>query len=295
MPNNLPLVSVIIPSYNHAEYITESIQSIIDQDYENIELVIIDDGSKDNSIEVISKMIPVCEQRFVRFEFRSRPNRGLCATLNEGLEWCTGQYLSAIASDDIARKHKIQYLVDKIIESHATAVFGNIHHIGSSNIVSTINRKTEHSFEDLFLQKNIPAAPASLINLEALKEAGGYPENIKIEDWYMWLKLTYTGKRLISYPEIVNYYRRHAANTVNDRELMYRSRKEIINLYSEHKLYRKALQKNTLIRANEKASTLYIEPLIMLIEAKSYSKESLKVLVKSLMPKQLIQLKRAIL
>ena len=55
--NNKPLVTGLIPSYNHAKYIKESIQSMIDQDYENMEMIIIDDGSSDNSIEIIENMI----------------------------------------------------------------------------------------------------------------------------------------------------------------------------------------------------------------------------------------------
>lgn len=67
-----PLVSIVIPCYNHAQFVQESIQSVIDQDYKNIELIIIDDGSKDNSIDVIKEMIPVCEERFTRFKALSK-------------------------------------------------------------------------------------------------------------------------------------------------------------------------------------------------------------------------------
>ena len=74
--DNQLLVSVVIPCYNHEKFIQDCIQSVIDQTYQNIELIIIDDGSKDSSVEIIEKMLPACEQRFVRFEFRNRPNKG---------------------------------------------------------------------------------------------------------------------------------------------------------------------------------------------------------------------------
>ena len=93
--NNQPLVSVVIPCYNHEQFVQDSIQSVIDQTYRNIELIIIDDGSKDGSVEKIQEMVDICEQRFTRFEFRSRPNKGLSSTLNEALEWCKGKYFSA--------------------------------------------------------------------------------------------------------------------------------------------------------------------------------------------------------
>lgn len=88
MTKQQPLVSIVIPCYNHEKYVQESIQSVIEQDYDNIELIIIDDGSSDNSVTKIKEMIQVCQKRFKRFEFRHRPNKGLCATLNEALAWC---------------------------------------------------------------------------------------------------------------------------------------------------------------------------------------------------------------
>lgn len=83
--NQKPLVSVVIPCYNHENYVQECIKSAIEQDYENIELIIIDDGSKDESVNKIQELVPGCEKRFCRFEFRTRPNKGLCKTLNEAL------------------------------------------------------------------------------------------------------------------------------------------------------------------------------------------------------------------
>ena len=65
-----PLVTIAIPCYNHEQYVQDSIQSIIDQSYSNIELIIIDDGSKDNSVLKIQELISICTNRFSRFEFR---------------------------------------------------------------------------------------------------------------------------------------------------------------------------------------------------------------------------------
>ena len=105
--SNQPLVSVVIPCYNHENFVQDSIQSVINQTYQNIELIIIDDGSKDGSVEKIQEMIPACQERFVRFEFRYRPNKGLSATLNEALEWCEGDFVSFLSSDDYYHKDKI--------------------------------------------------------------------------------------------------------------------------------------------------------------------------------------------
>lgn len=105
--NIKPLVSIIIPCYNHAQFVQESIQSVIDQDYENIELIIIDDGSSDNSVEVIQQLISVCKNRFKSFDFISRANQGLSATLNEGLSLAQGEVIGFCSSDDAFHKHKV--------------------------------------------------------------------------------------------------------------------------------------------------------------------------------------------
>lgn len=90
-----PLVSIVIPCYNHENYIEDSIQSIIDQTYPSIELII-DDGSKDQSVEKNSSHATACEYVFDMY-FNTRPNKGLCATLNEALALCKGKYVSLIA------------------------------------------------------------------------------------------------------------------------------------------------------------------------------------------------------
>ena len=86
-----PLVSVVIACYNHENFVQDCIKSVVAQTYDNIELIIIDDGSKDSSVEKISELIDVCQNRFSRFEFRHRSNKGLTATLNEALERRQGE------------------------------------------------------------------------------------------------------------------------------------------------------------------------------------------------------------
>jgi len=120
-----PLVSVVIPCYNHEKHVQECIQSIIDQDYQNIELIIIDDGSKDGSVGKIEEMILGCKVRFKRFEFRHRENVGLSSTLNEAIDWCEGGYFSPIASDDVLENNKISALTLLASEElNIAAVFG---------------------------------------------------------------------------------------------------------------------------------------------------------------------------
>lgn len=241
--NQLPKVSVVIPSYNHGPYIQATIQSVIDQDYENIELIVIDDGSKDASVEKISAMVGVCKERFKRFEFRARENRGLCATLNEAIAWCDGAYFSAIASDDLMKVCKTRVQVD-YLEQHkdCTAVFGGIDVLDAAGqfVAKYKVRSETYDFKKIFLLRQRICAPTQMIRTANLKAIGGYREDLAVEDLYMWLMLSAEFGTLDTLPTILAGYRRHESNTSKRIEAMNIERVRIIDLFSSHPLYRRA-------------------------------------------------------
>lgn len=95
-----PLVSICIPAYNHATYVRECIESVMVQDYQNIELLVIDDGSTDDTWDRIQELRERCEQRFVRVVMRTRENRGRAKTFAELFGEVRGELYGDIASDD---------------------------------------------------------------------------------------------------------------------------------------------------------------------------------------------------
>ena len=251
--NDLPLVSVVIPCYNHEQFVQDSIQSVIDQTYLNIELIIIDDGSKDSSVEKIQQMIPTCEQRFTRFEFRSRPNKGLSATLNEALTWCGGKYYSAIASDDMMFPNKTEDQVS-FLNGHAdiVAIFGGVNIIDENNksVGVWLRDEATYRFDDILLHKHELPAPTALVRLCAIKEAGGYKANLKIEDWYMWLKISQNSN--IYYKNIIFCkYRRHGYNTSANFSLMHLERFKVLNEFRNSKDFDIACKNIEWINASE--------------------------------------------
>ena len=250
---NTPLVSVVIPCYNHEEFVQDSIKSIINQSYQNIELIIIDDGSKDFSVEKIEEMVTLCEKRFTRFEFRSRPNKGLSATLNEALEWCRGEYFSVHDSDDVLLKNKIKIQIDFLNKNKScVAVFGGEILIDeNSNVIKrNIKKENKYNFNQiLMLEHDLPCS-TQLIRLKTLKKVGGYKEEVKIEDWYMWLLLAQEGE-ICYIPEIMVKYRLHKNNTHKQTSLMHDSRIMILNYYKDHLLFDKAKKRILWINACE--------------------------------------------
>ncbi|TID67775.1 glycosyltransferase family 2 protein [Acinetobacter junii] len=251
-----PLVSVVIPCYNHENFVQGCIQSVIDQTYQNIELIIIDDGSKDNSVLKIKEMREQCVKRFSRFEFRQRENKGLSVTLNESLEWCKGTFYSAIASDDMMLKDKIKIQVNYLMEDNTkdiVGVFGGYNLIDNNNLIlkTCVKKAKIYCFNDIFFHNFDLPAPSALLLLDAVKKVGGYAESLKIEDWYMWLKLTESGNKLIYLNNVLVNYRSHEKNTSKNFIVMNEERIKVINHFFHKQNYESAHLKVQWLKATD--------------------------------------------
>ena len=261
--SNQPLVSVVIPCYNHESFVQDSIQSVINQTYQNIELIIIDDGSKDGSVEKIQEMIPACQERFIRFEFRHRPNKGLSATLNEALEWCEGEYFSTLASDDIMKENKTSSQVNYILKRpNCAGVFGGIELINERSTKKRVKKSKSYSFLDILMHDSELPAPTQLLRINIVREVGGYLNNLIIEDWYMWLKIRQEGFTLDYIRTVCAKYRYHNNNTSKKYDLILEERLKIIDIFADEKNLSYAKGYAYLVAANDwvsvnKAKSLY--------------------------------------
>lgn len=108
--NEVPLVSVVIPSYNSARFIAEAIDSALRQDYPALEILVVDDGSTDNTIEVISGYGD-------KVRLLTQANQGSAAARNQGIRHANGKYIAFLDADDAWWSHKIRYQVDALIQS----------------------------------------------------------------------------------------------------------------------------------------------------------------------------------
>ena len=107
---NTRLVSVIIPAYRHEQYVAQAIESVLNQTYQNIELLVLDDGSPDQTWRVILSLEDRCRQRFSRVKFWRQQNQGICGTLNNLLAEVQGDYVSRLDSDDLYKPAAIESL-----------------------------------------------------------------------------------------------------------------------------------------------------------------------------------------
>lgn len=244
MGASLPLVSVCIPVYNHEDFVLDSIVSVIGQDYKNIELIVINDGSTDSSKEQIDSVLAACEKRFSRFSFITRSNRGLCATLNEAIAWAQGEYFSVIASDDIWLSNKITkqvHLFSKCRIERLAAITGQMLAIDESGNLLPKSRyvypeSTLYDFETIYRGQAKLSAPTAFFKLDTIKEVGGYNESYIIEDYYMWLALSSNGYFILSVDTLFAKYRIHGDNTHKKVRKMHQSIEEIFELFAPNNI-----------------------------------------------------------
>lgn len=287
---SMPLVSVVVPCYNHENFVQECIQSVIDQDYQHIELIIIDDGSTDRSVQKIEEMYQACERRFVRFEFRHRPNKGLCATLNEALEWCEGIYFSPSASDDILVIQKISSQVNAFKNNHnIVAVFTGIFLIDQDkNILATKGSREKFTFKDVFLRTQLMPGQAVMLVTKEIKQIGGYDESIKIEDLDLFLRLGEQGFWFLSIETPLVYYRKHGNNLSGNHQIMLDAIYTILEKYKGNPLYDQALSKSIMIEAHgmqvtdKKISWVYMKKALHIYPMNILSLSFIKYIIKTI-------------
>lgn len=219
-----PLVSVIVVSYNHSKYIRENLDSIKAQTYPNIELIIADDASKDNSVEVFEAWLS--ENNYSAKKNFHKQNTGLATTLNECLEMVTGKYVKIIATDDFLHPESIEKCVEKLEElgEDYGMVFTDTYAVDENskkqediaNYSEIGNVSPEQFSKDLISKGNRIAALTVLMKTEAVKKTGKYDSKFIVEDYFRWLKISEHFK--IAYVnEKLTYYRQHESNLSKEK------------------------------------------------------------------------------
>lgn len=237
-----PLVSIIVPSYNHEKYIVECIESIFNQTYKNFELIVIDDGSKDNSKKVLENLKSKYE-----FTLVFQNNKGISATLNRGIkEFSRGKYITFCASDDFWADCKLKMQVQFMEDNQFYPMcYGKTHYINeSSEVIHNLDSsqsilKGGWIFKDILLFKIHPPVNY-LFHRGIFDDVGFYDEKIFAEDYYMNLKIS--SKYPIGFiDEFIGYYRlTDVSAKVIRSEIVSDSHLMSIELYKSSRYYNKA-------------------------------------------------------
>ena len=211
--NKNPLVSVIIPSYNHEKYIINAIDSVISQTYQNIELIVIDDGSKDGSIELLTEL---AEKK--SFHFTSQSNIGVCKTLNRGIrELSKGDYVALLASDDYWQPTKIEKQIKALKNNkNSQFCFSQAQEFASDSgkIIRLFPAKplSGKILNSVFIRQHVPAG-SMLFSRKLYDEIGGFDENLREEDWDFVIRAA-AETEFTHVAEPLLMYRTHTQNTM---------------------------------------------------------------------------------
>ncbi|WP_161864672.1 glycosyltransferase [Pseudomonas yangonensis] len=234
-----PLVSVLISSYNHADFIEASIRSVYAQSYPNIELLVVDDGSRDGSVEVIRRL-----QAELGFDFVAQANKGLCTTLNEMIGRSKGRYIAPLGSDDVMLPERFSLQVPFMEQHPETGICAGGIVLIDGDGKPLPDKKQRHrparrlDFDDLFMdRKPGPPAPTLLFRREALEEVGGFDPSIRIEDYFVELRIARAGYFIDILEEPLALYRVHGSNTYKNRRLMIETELAIYQRFSDHPGY----------------------------------------------------------
>ena len=213
MTNNniLPKVSVMVPVYNAEDYIEECLDSILNQDYKNIEIVVSDDCSSDNTQEILIKKYRHHKNIIL---FLNKKNLGVTLNCNQALEATSGDFISLFAGDDVMKPLKIETQLnfmlqnpDVVLSYHPVEVFdsatGKILYVSNQS-----KREALNSFEDILVKAGIPGACSIMIRRNALP-IGLYDIRLQIvSDWLFQLEISMKG-RVAQITKTLARYRKH--------------------------------------------------------------------------------------
>lgn len=191
-----PLVTYVLLSYNHADYVAAAIESIVNQEYSPLQLIVVDDGSTDGSVELLKKL----HERYA-FELVIQENGGVVAALNKGLSLAKGEFIGPHASDDISQSSRTLAQVKLLLENEeAGFTVGGIRKISTEDEILEDWQPHERfftSFADFVQGKGRGVAVSCMYRASALREVGRLDERLSFEDVQLYWRVTELGYKCL--------------------------------------------------------------------------------------------------
>jgi len=203
-----PFVSIVIPCFNHASFLSDAIRSCLAQTHSNLEILVVDDGSTDNTSEVI--------RQFPQVHYIYQDNAGVAAARNRGWRQARGEFVQFLDADDYLLPTKIQRCLDVFMANPDVGVVYTDYEIRTEDMCAP--HEIQHPawvmpegevLKCLIDQNTAFFVPAcALIRRELIERVNGFNETLHgTEDWYMWINLAAHGARFKYVPEILAWYR----------------------------------------------------------------------------------------
>jgi glycosyltransferase involved in cell wall biosynthesis len=214
----MPKVSVIIPTHNRIHFLTGAIESVLNQTFQDVEIIVIDDGSTDSTKEIVGTYI---QRNPGKISYYYQPKKGVSVARNTGIGYSKGEFIAFLDSDDMWLPHKLEKQIRTISQESVGFAY-------SYAYVDEENRKTSKmkpfspalDFNDLFLKEKSIITSTVLIRKEYLHEVGLFDESIGVaEDYDLWARILLKYKAYFI-PEPLVIYRKHDKNISDDTEQM---------------------------------------------------------------------------
>jgi len=244
--NTAPVVTIICVCYNHGRFVGEAIRSVLDQTYKNIELIVVDDGSTDNSVDVIKKM----NVRLIALQ----QNKGYCTAFNEAWRACTGDFIIDLAGDDVLPSDRVETGVNEFaLRDESFGVqFGDASYMNEQgNFLRLHSHRFPHNtvpqgniYVDL-IQRYFISSPSMMMRRSVLTMLNGYDESLAYEDFDLWIRSSRHFKYFYSPKVLVN--KRIVKGSMADKQF----RKGSPQLLSTYKVCEKILALNRTIEENK--------------------------------------------
>ena len=198
---NFPLVIAFVGCYNHSRFVEQCLDSVKHQTYPNVQVIIFDDCSKDNSVAVIDTWL---KKHRLDWQFiPHKRNIGICASLNEVLRLARGKYISMVAADDVWLPDKTARQVEIMerLPEDVGVVYSDAFQIDENGatlpqMFVEAHREfvvpPEGFLFDVLLEGNFIPAMTTLIRRECFTKVGTYDEDLCFEDWDMWMRISRT-------------------------------------------------------------------------------------------------------
>lgn len=242
MQSERPYVSVIVPVYNGEAFLSEAIRSIQKQNYEELEIIIVDDGSTDDTAQIVANL-----GSNTRYVYQS--NSGAAVARNTGLKMAQGSIIGFLDADDLWTENKLDIQLQHLVENPSVEiVLGYAKRMWAERGTSNYDQFTE---PELLLSLG-----SSLVRKTVFKKVGHFDPTLRFcDDWDWFMRARELSVSIITHKEVVLYYRRHENNLTLQRELNDKAfaiilKKSLERRRAQHKGPAKSLQKISNIKVS---------------------------------------------
>ena len=255
----IPLISVLIPSFNHAAYVAQTIDSVLSQTVSDFELLLLDDGSSDNSPAILSDLARTDN----RIRYWRQPNTGLIATLNCLAQEARGEFIAQIDSDDMWTPNRLAWgLAEMAAHPDLAVSFTSFLRIRADNTPAPRADQLAQgaiphaALVEHLAEKNSVCACTAFMRRSAVELIGPFARNYTLShDWDRWLRLSMVGRIALS-DKIGAFYRDHDSNQSLDERGTRCQELQIHNDLSETLIAHHALDRLTQTKIYSRAAAL---------------------------------------